>query len=244
MTAYLSLVLVLWTSLMVGFKGAPDTVPDPDIQAAVKQRLAMDGRIEPGGVEVRVEDGTVTLSGIVETLQEKLLADNLVVSTQGVKAVRNTIRVKPTPTKDDAIERAVEETLKTVPALKNKPLHVSVSQGVVTLKGSVEKQVHSLAAEKAAQTVPGVADVVNLIKVVGAPRPDREIERDLVFYLQSSSLVNLDDVDYRVTDGTVTLKGHIDNLSHKYAIASDVEKIHGVRSVDARGLTVKSSKGT
>lgn len=244
MNAKLSLILLLGMSLLMGFKGGSISATDPDIEAAIKQRLAMDGRIDSGPLEVRVEDGTVTLAGSVETLQEKLLADNLVASTQGVKAVRNVIRVKPTPTRDEAIQRAVEETLKTVPVLKNKPLNVSVSQGVVTLKGSMEKSIHSLAAEKAAQTVPGVTDVVNLIKVVGKPRPDRDIERDVVFYLQSSSLVNLDDIEYRVTDGMVTVKGTIDNLTHKYAIANDLEKIHGVRGVDVRGLTVMKPKGT
>ncbi|HKN86277.1 MAG TPA: BON domain-containing protein [Nitrospiraceae bacterium] len=61
--------------------------------------------------------------------------------------------------------------------------------------------------------------------------------------MQSSSLVNLDDLEYRVSDGTVTLNGKIDNLSHKYAIANDLEKIHGVRGVDVRGLSVAGSKG-
>jgi osmotically-inducible protein OsmY len=61
-------------------------------------------------------------------------------------------------------------------------------------------------------------------------------------YLQSSSLVNLDDIEVSVNDGVVTLKGTVDNLSHKYAIAGDIEKIHGVRSVNVSGLTVKSKK--
>ncbi|HKN86276.1 MAG TPA: BON domain-containing protein [Nitrospiraceae bacterium] len=174
----LSILLVLTLGPLLGFKGGPATLPDPDIEAAIKQRLAMDGRIDSRTVQVHVEDGTVTLGGTVDTLEEKFLADNLVVSTQGVKGLRNAILVKPTPTRDDVIERTVEETFKTVPVLKNKRLHVSVTQGVVTLKGSVEKPLHSVAAEKSAQTVPGVVDVVNLIKVVGTPRPDREIERD------------------------------------------------------------------
>lgn len=215
----------------------------PSGEAGMAVRAGLCFHIFSISVQVHVEDGTVTLGGTVDTLEEKFLADNLVASTQGVKALRNGILVKPTPTRDDVIERTVEETFQTVPALKNKRLHVSVTQGVVTLKGSVEKPLHSVAAEKSAQTVPGVVDVVNLIKVVGTPRPDREIERDVVFYLQSSSLVNLDDVEYRVSDGTVTLKGKIDNLSHKYAIANDLEKIHGVRGVDVRGLSVAGSKG-
>jgi osmotically-inducible protein OsmY len=52
-----------------------------------------------------------------------------------------------------------------VPALQNKDIQVAVSQGIVTLKGAVEKRSHSLAAANAAKTVPGVIEVVNLIKV-------------------------------------------------------------------------------
>jgi osmotically-inducible protein OsmY len=51
-------------------------------------------------------------------------------------------------------------------------------------------------------------------------------------------------VDYVVKDGVVTVKGTIDNLSHKYAIANDLEKIHGVKTVDVSGMTVKDSKHT
>jgi osmotically-inducible protein OsmY len=74
---------------------------------------------------------------------------------------------------------------------------------------------------------------------VTQPRPDREIEKDVVFYLQSSSLVNLDEVDAVVKNGVVTLNGSIDNLSHKHLIANDLEKIHGVKNVDVSGLNVK-----
>jgi len=58
----------------------------------------------------------------------------------------------------------------------------------------------SAAAELAATTAPGVVRVVNMLKVTH-PRPDREIEKDIVFYLKSSSLVNLDDLEYTVKDG-------------------------------------------
>jgi hypothetical protein len=36
----------------------------------------------------------------------------------------------------------------------------------------------------------------------------------VVFYLQSPSIANVDDVDYVMKDGAVTLKGTIDNQSH------------------------------
>lgn len=234
-------LLVLCLIGGMGFKGQSSTISDPEIQAAISQRLAMDGRINPKGIQVKVDNGTATLSGTVETFTEKALAENLVASTYGIRAVKNDLIVKPAPTKDVEIERAVKEAIKSTPALQKSDIKVSVKEGVVMLQGAVEKASHSAAAEFAAKTVPGVVEVVNMVKVTD-PRPDREIEKDVVFYLKSSSLVNLDDVDTEVKDGVVRVKGSIDNFAHKYAIARDLEKIHGVKTVDVSGLTVDHAR--
>lgn len=239
--ARLAAVLVSCLMATLGFIGkGPATVSDGDIEAAIKQRLTMDGRIHSKGIEIKVEKGTVTLSGMVETIEERSLIDNLVASTYGVKAVVNHVIVRPPVNRDDQIAKAVKETFKTVPALENKDIQVNVSDGVATLKGTVETEMHRKAAERAAETVPGVVKVVNLIKV-DKPRPDREIENDAVFYLKSSSIVNLDDVDVSVENGKVILKGTIDNFSHKFTVLRDIEKIPGVREVDAAGLTVRKT---
>ena len=155
--------------------------------------------------------------------------------------MKNFLTVKQAGTKDVELKRAVEDVLPTVPVLYGADIYVTAKDGIVTLKGDVEKPRHSRAAEKAAEQVPGVIQVVNLLKVIGKPRPDREIEEDVVFYLQSSSLVNLDEFDYKVENGVVKLKGTIDNLSHKYALASDLEKIHGVKAVDVAEVRVKET---
>jgi osmotically-inducible protein OsmY len=239
MTKMVPLVVMVCFAFLMGFKGPQTTIPDSQIESAIKERLAMDGRVNPNGIEVKVNNGTVTLSGIVETMQEKALAENLVASTYGAKAVVNNLVVRPPVSKDDEIRKAVEETMKSTPALQKKDVQVDVSEGVVTLKGSVDTLVQSLAAENAAKTVEGAVNVVNMIKVVETPRPDREIEKDVVFYLKSSSLVNLDDIEVSVKDGVVFLKGTIENLSHRYVIMRDLEKVRGVRRVDVSGLTLK-----
>ncbi len=58
-----------------------------------------------------------------------------------------------------------------------------VHEGDVVLKGAVEKPLHSRVAQRAAETVRGVVSVANLLKVVGKPRPDHAIEKDVVAYL-------------------------------------------------------------
>ena len=150
LTTAVYVLLVVSLGLVVGFKGQSSTIADHDIRAAISQRLAMDGRIEPKAINVKVDNGRAILSGTVETLTEKALAENLVASTYGVKAVDNQLIVKPAPTKDTAVQRAVKEAIKTTPALQKSDIQVAVSDGVVTLKGAVEKPSQSAAAELAA----------------------------------------------------------------------------------------------
>jgi osmotically-inducible protein OsmY len=118
MTTMVHALLVISLVGVMGFKGQSSTISDPEIQIALTQRLAMDGRINPKSIQIKVENGTATLSGTVETLTEKALAENLVMSTYGVKAVNNQLMVKPAPTKDFAVEQAVKEALKSTPALQ------------------------------------------------------------------------------------------------------------------------------
>lgn len=214
---------------------------DEQIQAAVQKRLAMDGRIDPSMIVVKVEDGQVTLSGMVKTWEEKILADAIVSSTVvGVRSLVNNILVQPPlQTKDPALKIAVENALASVPALRGSQITVNVHNGIVKLEGSVEKPLHYRAAEKAAKRVPGVIAVTNLIKVQGLRRPDNEIEKDVVTYLQWSPLVNIDQFDYIIRDGVIKLKGTVDHLAHRYALEEDLEKINGVVAVDLSEVTVK-----
>ena len=239
MTKTLGLLVVVCIAFMMGFKGPQTTIPDSQIESAIKERLAMDGRINSKGIEVKVNHGTVTLSGVIETIHEKALAENLVASTYGAKAVVNNLVVRPPVSKDDEIRKAIEEAVKSTPVLQKQDIQVNVSEGVVTLKGTVDTLAQSLAAENAAKTARGAVNVVNMLKVVETPRPDREIEKDVVLYLKSSSLVNLDDIEVSVKDGVVSLKGTLDNLSHRYVIMTELEKIRGVRRVDTSGVSVK-----
>ena len=181
---------------MVGFHGDITQLTDQQIESAIKQRLAMDGRIDATNIHVKVEQGKVTLSGAVVTVDDKGLAEAIVTGTLvGVKSLTNNIAVVPVLVKDEAIRKAVEAALRSVPALlpdKANKIKVSVNDGIVALKGAVEKPLFRRAAEKAAASVKGVKSVTNLVEVVGKPRPDNEIEKDVVTYLQWSPLVELE----------------------------------------------------
>ena len=192
---------------LVGFVGDTTQLNDPQIEAAIKERLAGDGRIDAKNIQVKVEQGMVTLSGTVPDLESKGLAEALVSGTMvGIRGLRNDIEVVRPVLKDEAIRKAVEAALRSVPALKESKFNkvtVLVHEGDVVLKGTVEKPLHRRLAQKTAQSVPGVVSIANLLKVVGKPRPDRDIEKDVLAYLKWAPYVDLDQIEYAVENGVV-----------------------------------------
>jgi len=66
---------------------------DESIREDVGEYLARHGRIDAGQIQVSVDDGEVTLSGIVGAREEKRLAENVARACPGVKEVHNKLRV-------------------------------------------------------------------------------------------------------------------------------------------------------
>jgi osmotically-inducible protein OsmY len=228
---------------LAGFRGDVTQVSDQQIEAAIRHRLVMDGRlVDAKSITVQVEQGAVTLAGTVMSLEDKLLAESIVSGTMvGITSLKNEITVVRPVTKDDDIQKAVEAALRSVPALHESKLNKIVAlvhEGDVVLKGTVENPLHSRVAQRAAEAVRGVVSVANLLKVVGQPRPDHAIEKDVVAYLQWAPHADLDRIEYKVEDGIVTLKGTVQHLADKYALANDIEKIQGVTGVDVSQVAV------
>jgi osmotically-inducible protein OsmY len=238
----LALALAGLSACLTGFKGDPTQLSDIQIESAVKERLAADGRIDARNIQVKVEQGVVTLGGTVPSLEDKGLAEALVSGTMvGISRLKNEIEVVRPVLKDEEIRKAVEAALRSVPALKESKLNkvtVVVHEGDVILKGTVEKPLHRRLAQKAAQSVHGVALLANLLKIVGQPRPDRDIEKDVLAYLKWAPYIDLDQIEYRVENGVVKLKGPVDHHANIFAVVNDIEKIHGVIEVDASEVTV------
>ena len=91
----------------------------------------------------------------------------------GVEGIANSIIVEPAIAKDHKLTKAIWKTLRTVPTLEdNDTLKVNVHSAVAKLEGVVDHPIQKLAAQKATETVPGVAAVINLIKVNGIRTED------------------------------------------------------------------------
>ncbi|MDW8219945.1 MAG: BON domain-containing protein [Bacteroidota bacterium] len=88
-------------------------------------------------------------------------------SDAAVKATAKNEAASPAGAPDDAsIAKAAQEKLASLPSLKDKNINVSVSGGVVTLTGTVDKPGLKGVATNAVKKLPGVKRVNNQIEVV------------------------------------------------------------------------------
>jgi hypothetical protein len=69
--------------------------PDERIRDDVCERLARDPRIDAREIEVKVNDGLVTLSGSVESRKAKRMAECEIEELPGVRDVRNELKIDP-----------------------------------------------------------------------------------------------------------------------------------------------------
>ena len=137
---------------------------DADTQAAVLAALIDDDRIHARGIDVRVDDGVVTLSGTVEIASQRDLAERIALGVGGVERVRNELRVWLTVSADDVAER-VTDAIGVDAIVGADRITVIVSDNDVTLTGSVRSLEHREAAVAAAARAPGVMHVHNQLSI-------------------------------------------------------------------------------
>jgi osmotically-inducible protein OsmY len=143
---------------------APKT--DEELKTQVVDELAWDTRVDASKVQVRVENGWVTLRGSVPTHWEKTEAARLAGNARGVLSVRNELAVVPSETVGDEVTgEEIVAALERSALVSADQVDVTVSDGLVTLRGTVPSAAARQAAHRAASRTAGVVDVVNDLTV-------------------------------------------------------------------------------
>ncbi len=220
---------------------------DSDIQSQVTRQLAK--KQEFRNLQASTEDGIVTLSGNVDLYQQKLDAARKVRKLDKVQGVRNLVAVSssaPDAELEARLERKLHYDRIGYDNLFNF-VDVSVKDGVATLNGETYNDVGRDSALALANSMPGVKDVVDNIKVSPVSGFDdririsalRAIYRDPVLGRYASDPAK--PIRIVVDNGKLSLYGTVATAMDKQIAGMRANQVFGVFSVQNNLEVVKGS---
>jgi osmotically-inducible protein OsmY len=234
-------------ALLLVFVGAPcmgaqlEEIDDQDITQFVTTKLQTDEAMEANVINVETADGVVTLTGSTDNLLEKERAAEIARSVKGVRDVVNRITVRPCDRDDLEIQKDVAEALRSDPATEPMEVSATVTDGTVTIDGTVGSWAEKELCSEVVKAVRGVRDVENNVEVAFAERRrDDEIKTEIQRRLRSDVWVDSRDIDVQVKDGRVTLAGAAGSAAEKARAYLDAF-VSGVSEVDDGALNVEWS---
>jgi osmotically-inducible protein OsmY len=220
---------------------------DPEITDAIEQVLLYDARVNnSAGINVKVNNGNVTLSGSVDNLRAKNTAIADAENVVGVKGVDSRIKVRTLKMqpKKVLVDNAML-ALKLDPYLQFLKINVIEENGKIYLNGEVNSYFEKQEAEKAVSKVPGVIEIENNLKLTYHPtlpyppefstsnmplitepdmKSDSKIKEDIEKQLWWSPYVSEKDITVKVNKGVARLSGKVDSrLEREYAERNAIE---------------------
>ena len=136
------------------------TPSDSDLWENVTRALRWNPNIDATRITINVSGGVVSLEGSVDSLWKKYHAENVASDVTGVVDVENRLAIVPARDyADEAIASDIVESLKRNALVDAETVDVRVSNGVVTLSGSVANTAAHRAARNAAFYTAGVVDL-------------------------------------------------------------------------------------
>ena len=140
------------------------------LRQAVLSELGADPGVRGIEIGVAVEDGVVTMTGHVESLQVRIAAERAVKRVEGVRSIANDLLVKQQGERTDT--EIAREALHRLRNNVSVPPEVQavVSGGCITLDGTVSWMYQRIAAENAVRHLRGVKSVSNEITLRAIPR--------------------------------------------------------------------------
>lgn len=142
---------------------------DSGVTSVIEASLEASDTVKARQVGVETREGTVYLTGVVDTEEARREAGRLAWRTEGVDGVMNDLTVGERTVgswiDDVMISSKVKSKLIADSDIKAGDIDVSSSQGVVTLIGRVSSQAIKSNAERIARDIKGVTDVNNELLV-------------------------------------------------------------------------------
>lgn len=138
---------------------------DDEIASRVLKILDWGAAIsDPSDIQVKVENGFVTLAGTVDFYFQRSAAEHSVRQLSGVTGIDNELRIRPRMDVVD-IRHGIKQALRRNAEIEAEDIEVEVSGSHVTLRGKVQSSRERITAEQAAWSAKGVSGVTDYLTV-------------------------------------------------------------------------------
>ena len=204
---------------------------DIRVRDAVQRQLEWDPSVDASAVGVTARDGTVTLTGFIDTYAGKLAAERAARRVHGVRAVANDIEVRLRLERTDADIAADAARALALNGSIPESVQVVVHDGHITLTGTASWLYQTLDAAKAVRHIRGVRGVINRITV--APRAvERDVRHRIVQALHRSADLASRQLAVAVSGTTAVLSGTVETWLQREAAERAAMAAPGIRSVE------------
>lgn len=205
-----------------------------ELQTDVQNAIKWEPLLHAAEIGVTVNDGVVSLTGIVDSYVKKMEAENAAKRVVGVKAIAEEIEVK---LHDSYIKSDADIAANALGGLEANwlvPHHrikVLVEKGWVTLEGDVPWNYQKDAANKAVVFLSGVRGVSNNLKIKSDLNDGIETER-IIEALDNSWALDECDIRVEVKNSSVTLTGVVNSWYERDEAARIAWNTPGVTEVE------------
>lgn len=209
--------------------------PNNLLELDVRSEFGWDPLLDATRIVVNVDDGTVTLTGVVPTYYETVLADEDASRVGGVISVDNQLLV------GSCGEEVVDETIiaQCVTALDRDrfvprgSVDVAVSSGWVTLRGEVRHHLQRKAAEHAVRHVQGVVGLTDGITLTSGPIPSDVVDR-IERAFERNGIIDASRIEVTCAGHTIYLDGTVPDRFAMDEAVGTAYLAPGVREVASR----------
>lgn len=206
---------------------------DNQLRTEVLSELHWDTHLWPYELEVKVDDGIVTLTGEVPSYAHKVAAQNAAHRITGVLDVANDITVKvPRKHPDTDIAQAVRDALEWDVMVPDEEIKTTVSNGWVTLEGSVGNMRESEDVLRALERLEGVIGVTNNLHIRPRTAKAENLRAEIEAALERRADREAERLRIEVKDDEVNLYGRVHSWREKRAVLGSIIHAQGVKKVN------------